>query len=454
MVIDRKGRRTTVLLASVVSAVVLVAGACSSSKSTSSPPATTAPAGSSATTASSGSAGTTSGSVGATSGAGTATGAWYNEPAKQATGTPFKIGYIYEPGQLLAAPTLTVDALRSWVDWQNAHNGINGHPIDLIVKQDPGNPGLALAAVQSLVGSDHIVALVDGDPNDVAWNSYIQKQPVALFIGGYYSSPTMANSVDQFSTAVNSDYLFDEIMIAAQKVGSKKMAVLYCAEVPACKYTVAPLQSAGQQFGIPVAFTAAVLASAPNYTAQCLAAKQHGATSIFIADGPAVTISVAASCAQQGYTPHQVSDEAAYSQEMAGKPGWDGFLGTQDNIPFNVTSTPGSLVMHNAFNQYEPSVLKSSQYSVGEGILWTTGLLIAAGAEAGGVGTTNPMTGTALQDGVYALHSTNLGGMTPTLTFTRGVPDQNHCWFWIGIQNGQWNLPFGLSTTCAPPLKS
>jgi hypothetical protein len=110
--------------------------------------------------------------------------------------------------------------------------------------------------------------------------------------------------------------------------------------------------------------------------------------------------------------------------------------------------------MHNAFNQYEPSVLKSSQYSVGEGILWTTGLLIAAGAEAGGVGTTNPMTGTALQDGVYALHSTNLGGMTPTLTFTRGVPDQNHCWFWIGIKNGQWYLPFGLSTTCAPPLKS
>jgi branched-chain amino acid transport system substrate-binding protein len=452
---DRRGRRTLVRVACIMGAVALLAGACSSSsKPSSSSSATSGPAGAAGTTASTASTGATSGSTGATSGAGTPTGAWYNEPAQQATGTPFKIGYIYEPGQLLAAPTLTVDALRSWVDWQNAHNGINGHPIDLIVKQDPGNPGLALAAVQSLVNSDHIVALVDGDPNDVAWNSYIQKQPVALFIGGYYSSPTMANSTDQFSTAVNSDYLFAEIMIAAQKVGSKKMAVLYCAEVPACKYTVAPLQAAGKQYGIPVAFTAAVLASNPNYTAQCLAAKQNGATSIFIADGPAVTISVAASCAQQGYTPHQVSDEAAYSQEMAGKAGWDGFLGTQDNIPFNVTSTPGSLVMHNAFQQYEPSVLTSPQYSVGEVILWTTGLLIAAGAAAGGVGTTNPMTGTALQDGVYTLHSTNLGGMTPTLTFTRGVPDQNHCWFWIGIKNGQWYLPFGLSTTCAPPLKS
>ena len=65
-------------------------------------------------------------------------------------------------------------------------------------------------------------------------------------------------------------------MLAAQKVGGHKMAVLYCAENPACKQTVAPLQAAGKQFGIPVVFNASVLASAPNYTAQCLAAKARG----------------------------------------------------------------------------------------------------------------------------------------------------------------------------------
>ena len=135
---------------------------------------------------------------------------------------------------------------------------------------------------------------------------------------------------------------------------------------------------------------------------------------MFIADGPAPTLAVASSCAQQGYTPHQVSDEAAYSQQMAGKPGWDGFLGTQDNIPFFVTSTPGSKAMHDAFQQYEPSVLASPQYSVLGAILWTTGLLIAAPRGGGGRGRRRPtpMTGTALVDGVYTMHSTNLGGMT------------------------------------------
>ena len=399
-------------------------------------------------TASTASSAASTGSTSATAGP---TGAWYNEPAKQATGTPFNIGYECLCNQLQGSTSLQTNALQAWVDWQNAHNGINGHPIHLITKLDPGNPGVALTQVQSLVGQ-HIVALIDSDSeDDASWTSYISKQPVAVFPVGF-NSLKMASSTDQFSTVVSQYYLFDEIMTAAQKAGGHKMAVLYCAENPACKQTVAPLTAAGKQFGVPVVFNASVLTSSPNYTAQCLAAKSAGADVMFIADGTAPTLAVAASCAQQGYTPHQVSDEAAYSQQMAGKPGWDGFLGTQDNIPFFVTSTPGSKAMHDAYAKYESSVPTNPQYGVAETLLWTTGLLIAAGAAEGGVGTTNPMTGSALKDGVYALHSTNLGGMTPTLTFVPGQPQENHCWFWAGVQNSQWNLPFGLTTTCAAPL--
>jgi branched-chain amino acid transport system substrate-binding protein len=453
-VIKPTGRRTGVLLAAVAGVAALVAGACSSSSHSSSSSGTTATtAASNATTPTSSSAATNAPVGAATSGTSDAMGSWWNEPVKQPTGTPFKIGYIYAPGQLLAEPNLTPNALRTWVDWQNAHNGVNGHPIQLIIKQDPGNPGVALLAVENLVGQ-HIVALIDGDgENDAGFTSYILKQPVAVFTEGFDSLP-MASSTGQFSTVVSQYYLFDEIMQAAQKVGGHKMAVLYCAESPACKQTIAPLQAAGKQFGIPVVFNASVLASSPNYTAQCLAARNAGADVMFIADGTAPTLAVASSCQQQGYTPHQVSDEAAYSVQMAGKPGWNGFLGTQDNIPFFVTSTPGSKALHDAYAQYEPSVPASSQYSVGETLLFTTGLLIAASAEAGAVGTTNPMTGPALVNGVYTLHTTNLGGMVPTLTFVRGQPDQNHCWFWAGIKNNQWYLPFGLSTTCATPIKS
>ena len=253
--------------------------------------------------------------------------------------------------QLGQPAELTTNTLDAWASWQNAHGGINGHPVQLIVKQDPGNPGVALNEVKDLV-SQHVVAIIDSDSeDDAAWFAYIKKQPVAIFPTGF-NSLEMAASTNIFQTSVSQYYLFAEIMLAAQKVGGHKMAVLYCAENPACKQTVAPLQAAGKQFNIPVVFNAPVLTSAPNYTAQCLAAKEAGADVMFIADGPAVTtLRWRRSCAQQGYTPHQVSDEAAYSQQMAGKPGWDGFLGTQDNIPFFVTSTPGSKTMHDALQQ-------------------------------------------------------------------------------------------------------
>jgi branched-chain amino acid transport system substrate-binding protein len=444
-----RGRKTILMLASIAGVVALAAAGCSSSsKSSSGTTATTAAPATSASTSPAGSTGATTGSTGSTAG-GTADGV--GEPLSTPTGTPFNLGYICLCGQLNANATLNPAVLRAWVTWQNLHGGVNGHPVHLSYFNDPGNPGVALLQVQKMVNSDHIVALIDGDSaDDASWYSYIIKQPVTIYNTGFSSLPMASStSPNVFEMAVSQYYLFDEIMLSAQKVGGHKMAVLYCAENPACKETVAPLTAAGKQFNIPVVFNASVLASAPNYTAQCLAAKQAGADVMFIADGGAVTVSVAASCATQGYTPHQVSDEGAYNQSFAGKAGWDGFLGSQDVIPFFVTSTPGSKLMQDTIAQYAPGVLTNAQWNVTNEFPWTLGLLINQAAKAGGVGTTQPLTGTALTNAMYQLHTTTLNGMTPTLTFTRGQVNQPHCWFWAGIKNGKWYLPYGLTTTCA-----
>ena len=56
--------------------------------------------------------------------------------------------------------------------------------MQLIVKQDPGNPGVALNEVKDLV-SQHVVAIIDSDSeDDAAWFAYIKKQPVAVFPPG------------------------------------------------------------------------------------------------------------------------------------------------------------------------------------------------------------------------------------------------------------------------------
>jgi branched-chain amino acid transport system substrate-binding protein len=245
--------------------------------------------------------------------------------------------------------------------------------------------------------------------------------------------------------------LANQIVIGAQKIGGKKLAVLYCAEAPVCAQEVAPIEKAAKSVGVQVVFTAAVRTGQPSYTAECLAAKDHGADSMFIADAAPPTEQIALNCSQQGYVPHQISDDGAFSQVFSSNPGMEGMVGSMDNYPFFDTGIAAAKTMHQAFSDYEPSVLKDPSYGDSTVSQWTTGLMIGEGATAGKVGTTNPLTPDALTNGMYTLAHTNLDGMTPTLTFTPGQAQVNRCWFWSSVSNKQWTTPFGFATTCGPP---
>jgi branched-chain amino acid transport system substrate-binding protein len=335
------------------------------------------------------------------------------------------------------------------VAYENAHGGINGHPVQLDVQLEPSNPGVALADVQKLV-SDGVIAIIDSDGgNDAAWTSYIVSKNIPVYATGF-NSPGMTISSDNFSPSTSEFYFDFELVLSAKKLNKTKMGFMYCAEQPVCAQEVAPLKSTAKALGVDVVFTTSVLASAPNYTAQCLAAKQAGVDAMYLADAPAPVLAIAANCIQQGYTPAQISDDGAFSQSFAKAPGFEGMIATEDNIPFFVSSTPASKTMHDAWQQYQPQILKSPNLDEEAVIAWSAGMLIAEGAQAGGVGAANPLSGSALISGMYTLHQTNVGGLTPTLTFVPNQPHESQCFFWVRIQNGAFTTPYGLTPTCAP----
>jgi branched-chain amino acid transport system substrate-binding protein len=418
-------RRRLVTVVSLLAAVSLLVAACSSSSKSSS-------GGSSSSTA--------AGTAGATS------------TAAATTGTPFKLGFICQcTSGLLGGQPDPIAIITAWEKYTNANGGINGHPVNVVTESEPGNPGVALNDVKSLIGQGIIGLINDDTANDAAFTTYADSANIPIF-SGPFGSPAMTLSHNSFSTGVSENYLADEIILATKKAGATKLAILYCAEEAVCAFEVAPIKAAAAKYGgVDVVFSASVLQSAPNYTAQCLAAKEKGADAMFIADGAAVSLSVASSCAQQGYTPHQVSDDGAYGQNFQGAPGMDGLIATEDNWPFFDTSIPAAKAMHDALNQYAPGILTNALFGETTVVEWTMGLLITAAAEAGKVGSTNPMTPAALFDGVYAVSGTTLGGMTPPLTFKKGQSNENTCWFWIGINSsGKFGMPYGTQPACAP----
>jgi branched-chain amino acid transport system substrate-binding protein len=343
--------------------------------------------------------------------------------------------------------------ITAWAAYINAHGGINGHPVDLIVKLEPGNLGVALADVKALV-SDGVVAIIDHEQSDDAsWVAYAEQQKIPIFVSTF-PSIAMLNNPLAFSSGASEEIGGDEIVLGAKLSGATKIGILYCAEAPGCAQIVPEIKAAAQQIGgMDVVAATSVSSSAPNYTAQCLSLQSAGAQAIYIATANGTALSVAGSCAQQGYHPHIVALDAGFSDSFAKAPGTDGMIGATSNYPWFLTGAPGAQEMHDAVNAYAPGLLDDPNVEGTVIVDWTLGELIVEAAKAGGVGTSAPISKSALLAGVYKLHHTNVGGMAPTLTFTQGKaqPAQQQCWFWVEVQNGQWTVPAGgAKPVCAP----
>lgn len=363
-------------------------------------------------------------------------------------GKPFKIGYICLCSFSSVGEESTLGAFKAWVKWTNANGGINGHPVELHVANDPGNPGVALNKVKGLVDKG-IVALAENDAsNSAAWASYIKSTGIPVF--STTNGGPLGEVPTAFSTLTSLQYFPTEVATAAKKVGASKLAVLYCSELANCKQSVAAIKGAAGQTGIDVPFSAPILSTAPNYTAQCLEAKSAGADSLFVsAISSAAALRVMQNCAQQGYTPHLISASGAYSRSFAGAPGTDGMIAGQSTVPFFEDDFPVIKTMNAAFDKYAPGLRESKDYGDPSVWQWTSGMLIAEAAKAGDVGKGKPLTAPALLAGVYALGSTDLQGMTPKLTFVKDQPQSNKCWFYAAIKDGKFDMPYGRTPACA-----
>ena len=79
----------------------------------------------------------------------------------------------------------------------------------------------------------------------------------------------------------------------AKQAGATNIGTLYCSESASCAQSASEIKSAAPKVGIPFVYSAEMAMSAPNYTAQCLAAKQDHVTSIEIGDSSSILARVA-----------------------------------------------------------------------------------------------------------------------------------------------------------------
>jgi branched-chain amino acid transport system substrate-binding protein len=412
-------------------AMLVVAGllaACSSSKKSSSSP-------------------TTSGSTGSVGSSGT------SAPSGAApSGTPIKVGLIGGfTGPLASSVFAARPALEAWVSYVNDNGGINGHPVQMIVEDDQSNPGVSLTDVHTLI-SDHVVALFDISNFDSQWSSFVAQNQVPIIPANSTTIGTLTSS-DFFTPGETIDALAPSVAQAVGKVGAKKLAVIYCAESPDCSQLTAPIKHAASALGVTVPYAAAISATAPSYTAPCLAAQQSGAQAVFVGDAVSVLMNVARDCARQGFNPVYIGVDGAVGPSFASATGWsNGMIAAQPNVPFFVNNTPATMTMYGAFNKYQPGFVSNPNFNELAVEGWAAGMLFELAAKDGQLGVGGAPTTAEVYSGLYspALQGQTLDGLAPPLHFTQGKTNVNDCWFWMRTDHGQFTTPYGLTPVCNP----
>jgi branched-chain amino acid transport system substrate-binding protein len=363
--------------------------------------------------------------------------------------SPVNVGLICSCTGAFASSLVGDEATyKAWASATNAAGGINGHKVKIFFSDDLTNPATSKNEVETMVTSDHVVAIMDDSDVDTAWEAFANQHNVPV-VGGGLGGTIYNTDPDWFPEGQTLNALEASFVVAAKKAGAKSTAFFYCAESPGCAEGVPYIRTLATKFKTPLVYTTSIAYAAPNYLAQCVAAKQSGAQALIVADAALVVQSAVADCAKQGYTPIDVVDGSAVALSFTSTPGLkDNLLAIQSDIPFSVTANAGMKAMRAALRKYAPSVLTSPSF--GETIVfqWVSGQLLAAAIKAAHVKSGEAVTSAEIKTGLYSFHGNTLGGMAPPLTFKKGAAHPVNCWFWMRLKGGVFTTPYGLKTSC------
>jgi branched-chain amino acid transport system substrate-binding protein len=368
------------------------------------------------------------------------------QPAGASTGAPVVFGDICScTGPEASTIAQTSSVLQAWASWTNAHGGIDGHKVEVIVKDDGYNPATSLSDAQTLVESDHIIGLFDNSDEDQSFATYIEQQKVPVF--GDTETLAGQTNPDFYPQGTSFSNSIAAYAVAMKNAHVKKMADLYCAEVAICAQSVPQLQAAlnKEGYGTKIVYSIGIGFAAPNYTAQCLAAKQAGATVLSIGDASEVVTRVAINCAKQGYDPIELGGDGTVSKSWLTIPGMQGNIDVQPDLPWFIHDA-ATKDMYTALDKYAPAVAPGP--NMGEVVIqnWAMGQEALAAGGAGHLSATP--TAAEITNGLESLKGDTLGGLAPPLTFAKGKPHHIPCFFEMGIKDQKFVPLFGGKDLC------
>jgi branched-chain amino acid transport system substrate-binding protein len=338
-------------------------------------------------------------------------------------------------------------AVRAWVASVNATGGINGHPLKFFAADDGADPSRHRRLVQELVERDKVIAFpfMAAPLSGHGGIDYITQKgiPVTGDSGAstwYYDSPMYFPQMSSGSAWIKA--MLHAAAAETVPQGKTKLAMVNCQEAQFCVDADRMWPEEAPKVGYQVVFKRQASIAQPDYTAECLGARNAGADVFAVAMDNASVTRMGSACTRVGYHPIYLIHHSGHALDQASDPNLDGMLVPLATRAWFDSSNPAVAAYQKALATYSPGATNQPVALAG----WTGAQLFQLAATRA----PDPTTSTGILEGLWSLNGETLGDITLPLKFNR---NQNAtpvgCWFMVRANKGKWEYtPGGNALKC------
>ena len=377
------------------------------------------------------------------------------EPAVPATGDPARsplsplivasVGTY--SGPVGAVFGVMAQAAQVWVSWTNGRGGVHGHPVKLYVYDDGGDPARSKAQVVEAVERRGVIAFVQQGTVVTGESSleYIKSKRIPVI--GTDTGPTWVYENPMYFPQTSSAGAMDAATMyaSAQRLipqGKRKLGWVICVEATACDRVANVWADAGPRVGFQIAYRGRISVAQPDYTAECLSARNAGVEVLAIAADANSIARVAQSCSRQGYRPTYTIVSGTVAEHLQDDPNFNGLVAPTTIFPWFQSGTPVLDEFQSAMRHYGAGIPRGAGPAAG----WVSAKLLERAAAT----VSEPPTSESLLQALWNLRGDDLGGITQPLSFVKDQPAKPLTCYWvIEVRNGSWGAsPGGEQRRC------
>jgi branched-chain amino acid transport system substrate-binding protein len=338
--------------------------------------------------------------------------------------------------------------LAAWAKELNSHGGLACHPVQIYSEDDGGDPSRSAYLVQNMVSRHHVVAFIA--PAVVSPNGFVPAVEAAKVpVVGAPGFDAYRHSAWIFPQSASNDDQIDGFVRNGLERGKRTIGVLYCVEISECTRAAGQVKTAAKANGAEEVYSAPISVTQPDFTAQCLNARNAGVDQLVLGMDGASIARVARSCDSVGYRPLFSTVAGLLSPAQSTDPlvRSFGIATATGEAPYFLQDTPGLRDYHRVLARWAPNTPPD-----GAGIIaYTSAKLfekaianVAADARRG------PITPALIVRGLGGIRNESLGGLTVGVTFRPGEKDaaSSGCVFYEFLTTTGWTAPNGSRPVC------